>query len=121
MVNLNNIDPDHDGKPGISAENIIDTEWEKKKLLPTDLLIIEARIRKAAQRKEDIGWLNYLFNTLLWNSVIKKNAKLDKKTLYWIMAHFDELSIIMPSPFWISVVDLIDKLGEQLYKDLRSK
>ena len=87
---------------------------------PAEMVIIEQRIRKAAERKEDVGWLNYLFNTLLWNKVIKKNARMDKKTLYFIMSHFDELAVFMPSPFWIEVTKVIDKMGTELYKQSKA-
>jgi len=110
----------HLKKKPLRSEDIIDTDWEIKKLSAEDVIIISAKIKEFAKRKTEVNWINYLFNTLLWTQV-KKNVRWDKKTLYWILANFDELAVFMPTPFWVTVVELIDKMGESLYKDLKAR
>jgi len=89
-----------------------------KRLTPGSYDIIVNRVKRVANAK--VNWINYLFNTILWAKV-KKNVRWNKKTLYFILANFDELVVFMPTPFWIEVVKLIDKIGEGLYKDLKAE
>lgn len=105
----------HKDVKSLRAEDIIDTPWEREKFTEERLLEIRKRLIEKMNQKADVNWFNYVFGYIVWYQ-FKKKVKLDLETIYFILAHFDELEPFMPNKACEVIVQAIDGLGEYLYK-----
>ena len=99
----------------LKSEDIIDTPHEFRRFSQARLIQIRQELVDRVEKKADINWINYFVGTLIWHK-LKKHIKLDLVTLYFILAHFDVLKPFMPNETAVQVIQLIDKIGEALYK-----
>ena len=112
------VDPDRDGRPGLSSELIIDTPWERQKFTQERLLEIRKELIEMINSRSKVNWLNYLFGYMAWYQ-FKKKVKLDLETLYFLLSKFDELKPFMPNKACEALVVIIDEAGEYLYERKR--